>query len=152
MSPAPTRDPRRRAAAGLVLVAAVVLHAALILSGGSDPHKRFGFRPFQESDTWRAEVVRVTAAGERIPIDDGTWVYEWDELVDVSELRSPGRSRHANGGARGTVDLLARALDWLADNTPADLDTIRFEATVSLVHNRGEPEVIVLVGEPKGRE
>ena len=140
------RSPARRLLAALVLVAAIVLHAALILSGGSDPHKRFGFRPFFESDTWRAEIVRVTADGDRLAIDDGTWPYEWNELVDAVKLTSPWRTRHAGGGARATVDLLDRALDWLAENTPDDRATVRYEATVVVVHNAGVPFVIELVG------
>ena len=140
------RSSARRLVAVFVLVAAIVLHAALILTGGSDPHKRFGFRPFFESDTWQAEIVRVTADGDRLAIDDGTWPYEWDELVGAIKLSSPWRTGHASGGARGTVDLLDRALDWLADNTPRDRATLRYEATVTVVHNAGEPFTIELVG------
>ena len=122
------------------------MHACLIINGGYDPHKRFGFRPFFESDTWQADIVRVTADGDRLAIDDGTWPYEWNELVDAVELISPWRTRHASGGARATVDLLDRALDWLAENTPDDRATVRYEATVVVVHNAGEPFVIELVG------
>ena len=140
------RTPRRRTAAAVVFVGAIALHASLIINGGYDPHKRFGFRPFLESDTWQAEIVRVTADGDRLAIDDGTWPYEWNELVDTNKLASPWRTRHANGGARATVDLLDRALDWLAENTPDDRATVRYEATVVVVHNAGEPFVIELVG------
>lgn len=140
------RTPRRRTAAAVVFVGAIALHASLIINGGYDPHKRFGFRPFFESDTWQAEIVRVTADGDRLAIDDGTWPYEWNELVDAVKLTSPWRTRHANGGGRATVDLLDRALDWLAENTPDDRATVRYEATVVVVHNAGEPFVIELVG------
>ena len=140
------RSPTRRRLAAFVLVAAIALHAALILNGGSDPHKRFGFRPFSESDTWQAEIVRVTVDGDRLAIDDGTWPYEWNELVGTVELSSPWRTRHASGGARTTVDLLDRALDWLVENTPRDRATLRYEATVVIVHNAGEPSIIELVG------
>ena len=79
-------------------------------------------------------------------MDEGTWPYEWNELVDTNKLASPWRTRHAGGGARATVDLLDRALDWLAENTPDDRATVRYEATVVVVHNAGEPYVIELVG------
>jgi len=127
----------------------VLLHAALIVHSGSDPHKRFGFRPFSESDTWSAEIVRVTTDGDRLAIDDGTWPYDWNEIVDVVELSNPGRTRHASGGASTTLDLLGRALDWLADNTPDDPDTRRYEATVTVVHNAGPPYLVELVGKDK---
>jgi hypothetical protein len=145
----PDRSSSRRLGAAAILVGAVLLHALLIVNGGSDPHKRFGFRPFNESDTWSAEIVRVTADGDRIAVDDGTWAYDWNEIVAVAKLSSPGRTRHANGGARATVDLLGRALDWLADNTPDDPDTRRYEATVTVVHNAGPSLRVELVGKDK---
>jgi hypothetical protein len=140
------RSTIRRVGAAVTLIAAVVLHASLIINGGSDPHKRFGFRPFAESDTWQAEIVRVTSSGERLAIDDGTWPYEWNDLIGAVELRSPWRIRHANGGARTTVDLLDRALDWLVENTPDDPMTVRYEARVTVVHNAGPPYEIELIG------
>lgn len=129
-----------------MLVGSVALHGALILTGLADPHKRFGFRPFNESDTWQAEIVRVTADGQRLAIEDGSWVYEWNDLVGAGKLQSPGQARHAAGGARSAVDLMQRALDWLVENTPADLEAIRYEATVTFVHNRGVPTTVELVG------
>lgn len=125
------------------------MHASLIVAGGHDPHKRFGFRPFAESDTWQAEIYRVGHDGVRRPIDDGSWAYDWDELIGVPELTRPGRSRHASGGARGTVDLLDRALDWLVDHTPDDPGTQRYEAVVIVVHDGGQPRVVELVGDSR---
>ena len=145
----PDRSAARRLGAAAVLVCAVLLHAVLIVHGGSDPHKRFGFRPFSESDTWSAEIVRVTTEGDRLAIDDGTWAYDWNEIVGVAELSHPARTRHASGGARTTLDLLDRALDWLADNTPDDPDAKRYEATVTVVHDAGPPLRVELVGKDK---
>ena len=132
--------------AGVVFFGLLAVHAVLLVFGAFDDHKRFGFRPFNESDTWSAEIVRVTATGERLAIDDGTWEYHWNDLMDGTVLRNPWRTRHADGGARSTVDLIDRALDWVIDNTPNDPQTVRLEATVVVVHNAGAPEVIELVG------
>jgi hypothetical protein len=138
------RSETARRAAKAAFVAALVLHALLVVRGGHDPHKLFGFRPFNESDTWRAEIVRITGDGRRLPIDDGTWAYDWDELVDNVKLRRPGRTRHANAGAPATLDFLARALDWVAANIPRDTETVGLEATVTVYHNTRGPQVHVL--------
>lgn len=72
-------------------VAAVLLgQAALLVRGYSDPHKLFAFQPFNESSTWRADVVRVTVDGRRIPIEH-EWPggYRWDELVGWGVLERP---------------------------------------------------------------
>src|SRR5688572_17761320 len=83
--------PRWRARLVRGFVAAVLLgHGALLLRGYADPHKFFAFQPFNESSTWRAEVVRVTADGRRVPIEE-PWPggYEWDELMDWGVLEQP---------------------------------------------------------------
>lgn len=127
-----------------VFVGALAGHGGLLVRGGSDPHKLFGFRPFNESDTWKADIVRVTRNGERIPIDDGTWAYDWDELVGTSKLRGPGRLRHADAGADATIDFLVRALDWVMEQLPDDAETVALEATVTVFRNTRGPDVIVL--------
>jgi hypothetical protein len=139
-----TRPAWRRRAAAVVLVGALVLHGGLIVRGGSDPHKLFGFRPFNESDTWQAEIVRVDGDGVRRPVQDGTWAYDWDELVGARKLRSPWRHSHAPAGADAVVDLLDRALEWAIVRIPDDPETVALEATVSVVRNTRGPEVIVL--------
>lgn len=136
----------RRRLAVVTFVSALALHAAFIVQGGSDPHKRFGFRPFNDSDEWQVDIVRVTADGESLPITDGTWAYEWNELVGAKKLLSPWRSHHASGGAAGTIDLLDKALDWVVENIPDDPDTVRLDATVTVVHNRDDPRVTMLRG------
>jgi hypothetical protein len=137
-------SPTRRRAAKLVFVGALLVHGVLLVRAETDPHKLFGFRPFNESDSWRAEVVRVHADGSRIPVDDGTWAYDWDELAGTPKLRNLGRLRHASAGAPASVDFLDRALDWAVGNIPDDPDTVALEATVTVFHNSRGPETIVL--------
>ena len=110
-------------------------------TGTASPHKFFAFQPFNESSTWRADIVRVTWDGDRIPIDGGWAGYQWDDLVHMSALQGPSRLRHAYMGVGATVDFLDDALDWVATNTPADLDTRYFEATVTYFQNTRGPTV-----------
>jgi hypothetical protein len=121
-------------------VAVLAAQAALLVRGYGDPHHFFAFQPFNDSDTWRAEIYRVTASGERATVDDGTWFgYSWDELVDVPQLRSPGRLRHASTSAASTIDFLDEALDWVARHTPRDTETRYLEAEVTWFHNTRGP-------------
>lgn len=134
---------RRFVAAG-VFVGALLLHALLLVRGGSDPHKLFGFRPFNESDVWQAEIVRIHADGSRHAVDDGTWQYDWDQLVGVPKLQGLGGFRHAAAGAPASIDFLDRAMDWVLENIPDDPDTVALEATVTVIHNAGSAEELVL--------
>ena len=89
--------PRWRAALVRGFVVVVLLgHALLLARSYRDPHNFFGFQPFNESSTWRAEVVRVTADGRRIPVEE-PWPggYDWDELVGWGVLERPSTLRHA---------------------------------------------------------
>ncbi len=139
------REPAyRRAAAKLIFVGVLALHLTLVVRGGDDPHKRFGFRPFNESDVWSAEIVRVNADGTRLAVDDGTWAYDWDELVGASKVQHVTRLRHASAGARASVDLLERSLHWVLDHIPDDTDTVALEAVVVTFHNTRGPVVTVL--------
>ena len=52
----------------LLFVAVVVLQLYFIHRGYDDPHKHFAFQPFNESDKWKAKIVRVTADGRRISV------------------------------------------------------------------------------------
>ena len=137
----------RRTAAKTVFVGAVALHLTLLVMGGSDPHKRFGFRPFNESDVWSVEIVRVHADGTRWAVDDGTWAYDWDELVGATDMQRLTYSGDAPGGARASIDLLERALSWTLDHIPDDPDTVALEATVTTFHNTSGPETTVVVVE-----
>lgn len=143
--------PRWRArAARLFFVAVLIGQAALILRAYHDPHKFFGYQPFNESDTWRAELHRITADGERIRIVDGNWLgYSWDELVGTSRLTHSGDLRHANSGAAATIDFMDEALDWVADHTPDDTETVVLEAVVTWYRNTRGPKVTILRSEPR---
>lgn len=131
---------------------ALVLAAQLVLMvrGYSDPHKLFAFQPFNESSTWSAGIVRVTADGDRIPISE-PWPggYDWDELVGWRVLQHPERQQHAYSGLDATTDFLAEALDWVADHTPDDHETAYLEATVTGFRNTRGPEHLVLRSAPR---
>jgi hypothetical protein len=140
----------RRRAAKVVFVTALVVQGSLLVRGGADPHKLFGFRPFNESDTWKADIVRVHSDGTRVPVGDGTWVYDWDELIGTPNLRQIDHLRHASDGARASVDFLERALDWAIDHIPDDAETVALEATVTVFHNTRGPEVVVVRSRERG--
>ena len=135
---------RARLVRGFVAVV-LVGHALLIVRGYADPHKFFAFQPFNESSTWRADIVRVTADGRRIPIEE-PWPggYEWDELVRWRVLERPGTMRHAYSGLGTALDFLDDALDWVADHTPDDDETLYLEASVTGYRNTRGPETRVL--------
>ncbi len=134
--------PRGRALAVRAFVVVVLVgQAALVLRSYDDPHNFFGFQPFNESSTWRADIVRVTADGRRIPIDE-PWPggYDWDELVDWGVLQRPDRLKHAYSGLGTSLDFLDTSLDWVADHTPDDTETLYLEADVTAFRNTRGPE------------
>jgi hypothetical protein len=126
------------------VVVVLAAQVAFALNGYRDPHKFFAFQPFNESSTWTADIVRVTWSGERIPIDEEWFGYDWDGLVHMAALQHPGRLRHAYMGVDATVDFLDEALDWAATHTPADPETRYLEATVTTFENTRGPSVKVL--------
>ncbi len=130
------------------VVVVLVGQAALLVRGYADPHKLFAFQPFNESSTWRADVVRVTADGRRVPIEE-PWPggYDWDELVGWGVLERPGVLRHAYSGLGASLDFLDEALDWVADHTPDDTETLYLEAVTEGYRNTRGPEVQVLRSE-----
>jgi hypothetical protein len=141
------RSPARARLVRVFFVAVLVGQAFLILRAYHDPHKLFGFQPFNESDTWSAEIVRVTEDGRRLPVDDGTWAYDWNDLVDVPQISGPPhRQVHASAGAAGVIDFLDRALDWVILHTPLDPGTVRLEATVTWYRDTDGPRTTHLVG------
>lgn len=145
---APTRIERPRWRSRLVrgFVAVVLIGQAMLLVRSYwDPHNFFGFQPFNESSTWRADIVRVTADGRRIPVDE-PWPggYDWDELVGWGVLQDPDRLQHAYSGLDATVDFLGESLDWVADHTPDDAETLYLEADVTGFRNTRGPEHRVL--------
>ena len=119
------------------------LQAFFIARGYWADHKEFAFQMFPESSTWRADIVRVTADGRRIPIDDPWFGYRWEELVRNRGLSYPSVRHHADAGLDNQLAFLRSALDWVAANTPRDEETVRLEAAVTAWHNDDPPETEV---------
>lgn len=136
-----TRPPRRAVAVRAFVVVVLLGQALLLVRSYDDPHNFFGFQPFNESSTWRAEIVRVTVEGDRIPVQE-EWPggYVWDDLVGWGVLQRPDRLAHAYSGLDATVDFLDEALDWVADHTPEDTETLYLEASVTGYRNTRGPE------------
>jgi hypothetical protein len=136
--------PRFRVVARRVVVlSVVVLQLGLAVRGYSSDHKPFAFQMFPESSTWRADVVRVTSDGRRIPIEQPWSGYRWDGLVGNVGLQYPAVRHHADAGLANQLAFLRSALDWVADNTPRDHDTRYLEATVTSWHNADRPRTQV---------
>jgi hypothetical protein len=128
----------------VVVVGVVLLQLALVARGYWSDHKEFAFQMFPESSTWRADVVRVTADGRRIPVERGWSGYRWDELVPSRGLAYPSVRHHADAGLDNQLAFLDEALDWVADNTPRDRETRYLEARVTSWHNDDAPRVEVI--------
>jgi hypothetical protein len=128
----------------VVVVAVVVLQLGFVARGYWSDHKEFAFQMFPEASTWRADVVRVTADGRRVPIERPWSGYRWDELVQDRGLKYPGLRHHADAGLANQLAFLEAALDWVAANTPRDGETTYLEATVTSWHNADRPRVGVL--------
>jgi hypothetical protein len=127
-----------------VVVTVVLLQIGLVARGYWADHKEFAFQMFPESSTWRAEVVRVTADGRRVPIERPWSGYRWNELVQDRGLRYPWIRHHADAGLDNQLAFLAAALDWVASNTSRDAETRYLEARVTAWHNDDPPRVSVL--------
>jgi hypothetical protein len=137
--------PRLRIVGRRLVVAAVVgIQLALVARGYWADHKEFAFQMFPESSTWRADVVRVTADGGRVPIEQPWSGYRWDELVQDRGLADPATRHHADAGLDNQLAFLDAALEWVADNTPRDRETRYLEARVTAWHNDDAPTVEVM--------
>jgi hypothetical protein len=137
--------PRVRVVARRVVVVAVVaVQLGLIARGYWSDHKQFAFQMFPESSTWQADVVRVTADGRRVPIEQPWAGYRWDELVQDRGLRYPWVRHHADAGLDNQLAFFEAALDWVAENTPRDSETRYLEAKVTSWHNDDSPGVEVM--------
>ena len=141
----PKRPLWRRRGARWFAAAIVVVQLGLVANGYRDPHNYFAFQPFNESSTYAVELVRVLPDGERLAVPYGRWEgYDWDELIGWRALQGPWRQRHAFSGVDAVVDYLDHALDWMADNTPNDIETLYLEATVTYYRNARGPYVKVI--------
>jgi hypothetical protein len=134
----------------VVVVAVVVVQLALVARGYWADHKEFAFQMFPESSTWRADVVRVTADGRRLPVEAGWAGYRWDELVQDRGLRYPAFRHHADAGLDNQIAFLDAALDWVAGNTPRDRETRYLEAVVRAWHNDDAARTEVLRSRVRG--
>jgi hypothetical protein len=135
----------------VVVIAVVAVQVALVARGYWSDHKEFAFQMFPEASTWRADVVRVTADGRRIPVESQWSGYRWEELVPNVGLRHPSARHHAYAGLDNQLAFLDSALDWVASNTPRDRETRYLEATVTSWHNDDPPRVGVLRSGVRGR-
>lgn len=131
----------------VVVVVVVVAQLVFAVRAYWAPHRELGFQMFPESSTWQAEIVRVTDGGDRHPVDEPWFGYEWNTLVGGRGLSSPWRRHHADSGIRRQLAFLEEALAWVADNTPADTETRYLEATVTAWRNL-DPPVTTVVRSP----
>ena len=127
-----------------MFVGVILLQVGFVARAYWAPHREFGFQMFPEASAWQAEIVRVTDAGERVPIEDPWAGYEWNDLVRDRGLRSPWRRHHADAGVDNQLAFLDEALTWVAANTPDDTETRYLEAEVTTWFNTGAPTTTVL--------
>jgi hypothetical protein len=126
-----------------IFLAVVVLQLALIGRAYSSDHKVFGFQMFPEASTWQAEVVRVTADGRRVPVEQPWSGYSWNALVGGVGLQDPSVRHHADAGLNNQLAYLRSSLNWVADHTPRDHETRYLEARVTSWHNDDPARVVV---------
>ncbi len=135
-----TRAVRRLVVYG---VAAVILGG--VVAGYVHSSPVLAWQMFPEASTWEAEIVRVTATGDRVDIREA-WPggYVWSDLVDARGLGTPHSEQPASYGVAVVLDTLQHALDWVAANTPQDGETRYLEAVVTHRHNDDPHERTVL--------
>jgi hypothetical protein len=127
-----------------VVVVVVVAQTAFVVHAYDSAHKEFGFQMFPESSTWQADIVRVTSDGQRMPISDGWDGYQWSQLVRARGLSRPAVRHHADAGLANQLAFLDAALDYVAEHTPRDKQTLYLEAVVTTWHNTDDPKTVVL--------
>jgi hypothetical protein len=131
----------------VIVLAVVLVQLGFIARGYWSDHKEFAFQMFPESSTWRADVVRVTQDGRRVPVELPWSGYRWDELVPNRGLPHPSVRHHADAGLDNQLAFLEEALDWVARNTPRDHETRYLEARVTAWHNDDPPKVELIRSE-----
>jgi uncharacterized protein YqjF (DUF2071 family) len=98
---------------GRVIVGGVLAVQALFLVRGIwADHPVFAWRMFPEASDWRADIVRVSPDGTRVPIDDGAWSMS----VRGRGLSNPSVRHHADAGVDNQLAFLRSALRWYADH------------------------------------
>ena len=126
-----------------IVLAVVAAQLGFAVRGYLSDHKQFAFQMFPESSTWRADVVRVTDDGRRVPIEQPWAGYRWDALVGDVGLQAPSLQHHADAGLDNQLAFLRSALNYVADHTPRDHETRYLEARVTAWHNDDPPRVEV---------
>ena len=138
-------ESRHRVIGRRVVVASVVAaQVALVARGYWSDHKEFAFQMFPEASTWRANIVRVTLDGERVPVHQPWSGYRWEDLAPGRGLSYPGVRHHADAGVDNQLAFLDAALDYVAEHTTRDVETRYLEATVTYWYNADDPSVVVL--------
>ncbi len=124
-------------------VVAVILGG--VVAGYVHSSPVLAWQMFPEASTWQAEIVRVTATGDRIDIRE-TWPggYRWPDMVDARGLGAPHSEQPASYGVAVVLDTLQHALDWVAVQTPRDDETAYLEAVVLHRRNDGPLQRTVL--------
>jgi hypothetical protein len=102
----------------VIVLAVVLLQLGFIARGYWADHKEFAFQMFPESSTWRASLFRVTADGERVPIDRPWFGYRWEDMVRDRGLSYPQYRHHADAGLDNQLAFLRSALAWHNDDPP----------------------------------
>ena len=127
-----------------VFVAVIALQLFFVVRAYWAPHREFGFQMFPEASSWQADIVRVTADGRRVSVEQPWFGYEWSQLAPDRGLPTPWIQRHADDGVDNQVALLKEALAWVAANTPRDTETRYYEATVTTWRNMHDARTTVL--------
>ena len=107
-------------------------------------HKEFAFQMFPEASTWQADVVRVTGDGDRVPVSEPWSGYGGTNSSSIGACPRPDVRHHADAGVDNQLAFLQAAVDWVAENTERDVETLYLEATVTYWHNDDGPQVVVL--------
>jgi hypothetical protein len=128
----------------LVVGIAVALQLGFVVRGYTSDHKEFAFQMFSESTDWRADIVRVTSTGERVPVDEAWFGYRWSELVRSRGLSDPAHRHHADAGLDNQLAFLSESLDYAATHTPRDTETVFLEAHVTYWRNASSPEQTIV--------
>lgn len=135
------------------VAAAVIITAQLVLVVAAYPadHAYFGFQMFPESSRWRADIYRITATGNRVDVrHDWPGGYRWDELIDGRGLGNPFTMGQAFYGIDSQLALFRHALQWVADHTPNDTESVALEADITYRHNDDPAHTITIRTRDRG--